>query len=194
MLGINKIGATRLAGVNLPPVDARPATSGEVEFGCLEDTPVGTVYVAAEGAVVRRIGFRTVPSTDSSTAWTRNEAALSFATAALQRYFAGDPLDLATAMPFVFDGTSFQEKVWAELTRIPYGQTLSYGELARRIGQPGASRAVGMANNQNPLPILVPCHRVIGASGDLVGFGSGLDIKRRLLELEGSIPQLSLPM
>ncbi|MFF2729596.1 methylated-DNA--[protein]-cysteine S-methyltransferase [Streptomyces sp. NPDC058008] len=100
----------------------------------------------------------------------------------LAAYFAGEltefdlPLDLA--------GTPFQRSVWAELVRIPYGETRSYGELAESLGKPGASRAVGLANGKNPVGIIVPCHRVIGASGSLTGYGGGLDRKQRLLAFE----------
>jgi methylated-DNA-[protein]-cysteine S-methyltransferase len=80
--------------------------------------------------------------------------------------------------------------VWSALTEIPYGQTVSYSELARRIGRPAATRAVGAANGKNPLPIVVPCHRVIGANGSLTGFGGGISIKRRLLDLEAGAPEL----
>jgi len=82
--------------------------------------------------------------------------------------------------------------VWSALTAIPYGETVSYGELARRLGRPAASRAVGAANGQNPIPIVVPCHRVIGADGSLTGFGGGLAIKRRLLDLEAGVSGTSL--
>ena len=88
-------------------------------------------------------------------------------------------------LPLAPTGTEFQKRVWAELETIPYGQTLSYGELARRIGNPSASRAVGLANGKNPVSIIVPCHRVIGASGKLTGYGGGLERKSALLALEG---------
>ncbi|MFJ9111537.1 methylated-DNA--[protein]-cysteine S-methyltransferase [Streptomyces sp. NPDC102283] len=100
----------------------------------------------------------------------------------LTEYFAGDrttfdlPLDLA--------GTPFQRSVWAELLKIPYGETRTYGELAEELGKPGASRAVGLANGKNPVGIIVPCHRVVGASGSLTGYGGGLDRKQRLLAFE----------
>ncbi|MCD4720161.1 MAG: methylated-DNA--[protein]-cysteine S-methyltransferase [Desulfobacula sp.] len=81
-------------------------------------------------------------------------------------------------------GTDFQKTVWQELVRIPYGETISYGELAKRIKNPNASRAVGMANGKNPIPIIIPCHRVIGKNGSLTGFGGGLEVKKKLLELE----------
>ncbi|MGK9234237.1 methylated-DNA--[protein]-cysteine S-methyltransferase [Inquilinus limosus] len=113
-------------------------------------------------------------------------------TAALQAYFAGD-LAAIDALPVETGGTPFQRAVWTALRGIACGTTVSYGEIARRIGQPGAMRAVGLANNANPIPIVVPCHRVIGANGTLVGYGGGLDRKRWLLNHEGAgSPQLSL--
>lgn len=84
-------------------------------------------------------------------------------------------------------GTSFQKRVWAELLNIPFGETISYGELARRIGNPAASRAVGHANGQNPIAVIVPCHRVIGSNGKLTGYGGGLDLKEKLLNWERGI-------
>lgn len=88
-------------------------------------------------------------------------------------------------LPLAPHGTDFQRKVWKVLQSIPYGQAVSYKEVALRLGSPGAARAVGMANNRNPIPIFIPCHRVIGADGSLVGYGSGIEIKARLLEIEG---------
>jgi methylated-DNA-[protein]-cysteine S-methyltransferase len=101
----------------------------------------------------------------------------------LVEYFAGErrEFDLTLAP----EGTSFERSVWEELRRIPFGETRSYGEIARAIGRPNASRAVGRANGANPIPIVVPCHRVIGADGSLTGFGGGLEAKSRLLEIEG---------
>ncbi|GGV73246.1 methylated-DNA--protein-cysteine methyltransferase [Streptomyces gelaticus] len=100
----------------------------------------------------------------------------------LDAYFAGElhTFDL----PLHLDGTPFQRRVWAQLQLIPYGETRSYGELAENLGKPGASRAVGLANGKNPVGIIVPCHRVIGASGSLTGYGGGLDRKQRLLAFE----------
>ena len=100
----------------------------------------------------------------------------------LDAYFAGELTDFDVALEL--NGTPFQRRVWTALRDIPYGDTISYGELARRIGQPSASRAVGMANGRNPIGIIVPCHRVIGANGTLTGYGGGLGRKRSLLELE----------
>ncbi len=106
----------------------------------------------------------------------------------LDSYFAGELryFDL----PLRPEGTPFQLRVWEELRRIPYGETRSYREVARAIGSPEAVRAVGAANGQNPIPIVVPCHRVIGANGKLTGFGGGLDVKRLLLDLEAGKPDL----
>jgi methylated-DNA-[protein]-cysteine S-methyltransferase len=110
---------------------------------------------------------------------------LEAAASQLSAYFRGD---LTTFdLPLTLAGTGFQRTVWAGLQAIPYGETISYGELARRIGQPSASRAVGLANGRNPVSIVVPCHRVIGADGSLTGYGGGMDRKRFLLGLEQRI-------
>lgn len=100
----------------------------------------------------------------------------------LQEYFAGKRNSFE--LPLAPQGTKFQQNVWKELQAIPYGETRSYGEVAKSIGNPNACRAVGMANNKNPISIFIPCHRVIGANGKLVGYGGGLDIKEYLLKLE----------
>jgi methylated-DNA-[protein]-cysteine S-methyltransferase len=109
---------------------------------------------------------------------------LAAAVEQLTAYFAGElrVFDL----PLALGGTPFQERVWAALREIPYGQTASYGELAREIGRPAASRAVGAANSRNPVAIVVPCHRVVGADGSLTGYAGGLDRKRALLDLEAA--------
>ena len=100
----------------------------------------------------------------------------------MRAYFAGDLEDFD--LQLAPEGTPFQQSVWKELCTIPYGETISYGELARRIGNPKASRAVGLANGSNPIPIIIPCHRVIGSNGKLTGYGGGLPIKEKLLALE----------
>ncbi|NUH43382.1 methylated-DNA--[protein]-cysteine S-methyltransferase [Streptomyces samsunensis] len=109
----------------------------------------------------------------------------------LTAYFAGELTEFD--LPLHLDGTPFQRRVWAELRRIPYGETWSYGRLADRIGQPTASRAVGLANGKNPVGIIVPCHRVVGSTGSLTGYGGGLDRKRRLLEFEARQERQKLP-
>lgn len=110
----------------------------------------------------------------------------------LAMYFAGELIEFD--VPLRMEGTAFQRRVWSALVEIPYGETISYGQLATRIGQPTASRAVGLANGRNPVAIIVPCHRVIGSTGALVGYGGGLQRKRRLLELEQEYRQPRLAM
>jgi methylated-DNA-[protein]-cysteine S-methyltransferase len=112
----------------------------------------------------------------------RDDTAFTRARGQLDEYFAGERVDFD--LPLRMEGSPFQREVWAALREIPYGETVSYGELARRIGRPHASRAVGLANGRNPISIVVPCHRVIGASGSLTGYGGGIERKRFLLELE----------
>lgn len=147
------------------------------------ETPIGPLLLVADAQGLRHVDF---PRADQGerieSDWLRSRRYLGTAIEQLDAYFAGDlhAFDLALAAR----GTEFRKTVWDELVRIPYGETISYGELARRIGQPSASRAVGAANGANPLPIIVPCHRVIGSSGSLTGFGGGLPIKRWLLDHE----------
>ena len=125
------------------------------------------------------------PPDGERTRWQRDDARFADAHRQLKEYFSGQrtvfdlPLD-----PDGIGGTAFQRRVWAGLAEIAYGETISYGELARRVGQQAAVRAVGLANGRNPVSILVPCHRVIGANGTLTGYGGGLDRKRLLLDLE----------
>jgi methylated-DNA-[protein]-cysteine S-methyltransferase len=126
--------------------------------------------------------------------WRRDDAALAFAVAQLDEYFAGRRT--AFDMPLAPRGTPFQQRVWQLLREIPYGDTTSYGALARRLGSPEASRAVGLANGRNPIAIIIPCHRVVGSDGSLTGYGGGLDRKRWLLDHERSVrdPVERLPL
>ena len=117
--------------------------------------------------------------------WRRDDAALRLARQQLEAFFAGDLQ--AFDLPLRMSGTPFQKQVWQGLLTIPYGTTISYAELAARIGRPGASRAVGAANGRNPIGIIVPCHRVIGANGTLTGYGGGLDRKEWLISHEASV-------
>ena len=121
--------------------------------------------------------------------WERDDEAFPDAVEQLAAYFAGDRTEFDLELDLV--GTQFQRRVWAALLTIPYGETRSYGEIARQIGSPGAFRAVGLANGHNPIGIIVPCHRVIGANGSLTGYGGGLDRKRALLEMEKSRASLN---
>jgi len=146
-------------------------------------SPIGALTLVAELEAVKTIWFPGSPD-QVDPAWSEGSALLRETARQLEQYFAGrrQTFDL----PLDPDGTPFQREVWAELTRIPYGTTTSYAELARRIGRPSAVRAVGAANGANPIPIVIPCHRVIGRDGALTGFGGGLDRKRFLLELEAN--------
>lgn len=147
------------------------------------DSPVGPLLLVADDAGLRQILFvngRSHARPDAS--WKEDKTPFRETIRQLQAYFAGklENFDLLLAP----QGTPFQLKVWKRLCDIPYGETISYGELARRIGNPNASRAVGLANGSNPIPIVIPCHRVIGSNGKLTGYGGGLPIKEKLLALE----------
>jgi methylated-DNA-[protein]-cysteine S-methyltransferase len=114
--------------------------------------------------------------------WQESAAPLADARTQLEEYFAGNRTTFE--IPLAAQGAPFEREVWHALEEIPYGETVSYGEIARRVGQPAAARAVGTANGRNPIAVIVPCHRVIGADGTLTGYGGGLERKRLLLELE----------
>ena len=147
------------------------------------ESPVGRLLLAGDEAGLHRIGFPQGKNTPEPKPDWRNEAkCLDGVSRQLEAYFAGELREFD--LPLKMDGTPFQIKVWRALQDIPYGETISYGELARRIGNPKGSRAVGLANGRNPIPIVVPCHRVIGSNGKLVGFGGGLTTKEALLGLE----------
>lgn len=143
------------------------------------DSPIGPLLVARDADGISTISFHPAEAHDD---WTRDDAAFEDAASQLRGYFAGKRT--AFDLPLAPRGTAFQLAVWNELQRIPYGQTRSYREIAIAIGKPEAIRAVGTANGANPLPIVVPCHRVIGSNGSLTGFGGGLPAKRFLLDLE----------
>jgi methylated-DNA-[protein]-cysteine S-methyltransferase len=156
------------------------------------DSPIGRLLLAGDGDSLIQVGFQSGPRPLQPAAdWIADGAPFRGAIAQLGEYFAGERRRFD--LPLAPQGTEFQRRVWRALTEIPYGETVSYGELARRIGKPSAPRAVGLANGANPLPIIVPCHRVIGADGSLTGFGGGLPIKRKLLALEGAGPEESGP-
>ncbi len=146
-------------------------------------SPVGALLLAGTQAALELLSFSTGPKARQPAAgWRDDRNAFQSPIEQLDAYFAGELKTFSLALSP--EGTPFQLAVWRELQRIPYGETISYGELAQRIGNPAASRAVGLANGANPIAIIVPCHRVIGANGRLTGFGGGLDMKRRLLEHE----------
>lgn len=151
---------------------------------CYIDSPIGKLLLRGREGVVEELFFPTSERPLSTEAEQKyDEESLKPAIIQLNEYFEGKrqnfDLELSPC------GTPFQRSVWQELQKIPYGQTVSYSFIAQKIGNPKGSRAVGMANNKNPIPIIIPCHRVIGKNGTLTGFGGGLDIKRYLLDLEG---------
>jgi methylated-DNA-[protein]-cysteine S-methyltransferase len=152
---------------------------------CEIDSPVGALVLAASGRGLRLVHFRSsARGWQAPPDWQLQAGPLQGALAQLREYFAGRRRVFELALDL--RGTQFQLAVWQALRRIPYGTTTSYGLLARELGRPEAARAVGLANGANPLPIIVPCHRVIGADGTLTGFGGGLPVKRALLQLEGA--------
>jgi methylated-DNA-[protein]-cysteine S-methyltransferase len=144
------------------------------------ETPIGKILVAGDETAIHQIRF--APSSPEA-GWTESsKGVVKDAVRQLKEYFAGKRVDFE--LPLSPEGTGFQKSVWQRLQEIPYGETISYGELARRVGNPKASRAVGAANGQNPIPIVIPCHRVIGANGKMTGFGGGIPVKEALLALE----------
>lgn len=148
------------------------------------ETPIGTLLIAGDEEAVRRIDFpKHGKASTPQRGWTESSRGpVGEAVKQLREYFAGGRAEFD--LPLAPEGTAFQRTVWRRLQDIPYGETISYGELAKRVGNPKASRAVGAANGRNPLPIVIPCHRVIGANGKLTGFGGGLPTKEALLALE----------
>ena len=149
---------------------------------CEAATPIGPLLLWGDGEGLRGISFQRSHPLRPSAAWRRSRKPFGRALEQLTAYFAGrlDRFDVALAP----QGTPFQIEVWSALREIPYGETTTYAAIARRLGRPQAFRAVGAANGRNPIPILIPCHRVVGADGSLTGFGGGLDVKRALLALE----------
>lgn len=137
---------------------------------------VGEITVTSDENYIKAVHF------GRSEYETKLTPLISEAVNQLREYFKGDRKIFT--VPLKPDGTDFQQKVWKTLTEIPYGQTISYGEIAEKIGKPGGARAVGNANNKNPIAIIIPCHRVIGANGSLTGYAAGLNIKKQLLSLE----------
>lgn len=150
---------------------------------CYVESPVGRLLLGGDDVALRLISFpKSRKKVTPRSNWTENRPFFEEVVGQLNAYFDGKLKHFS--LQLVPHGTPFQLSVLDALRKIPYGETVSYGELARRIGRPRASRAVGAANAANPLPIVIPCHRVIGSDGSLTGFGGGLDIKRALLDLE----------
>ena len=159
------------------------------------DSPIGRLRLVEDGGFIKEISRDDVPGARLNSegkiiktaetfveAVTEKTEILAEAERQLREYFAGARKDFELLLKP--DGTAFFQSVWKALQEIPYGETRTYGDIAKVVGKPKAARAVGMANHHNPIMIVIPCHRVIGANGQLVGYASGLDVKRRLLELE----------
>ena len=147
------------------------------------ESPVGKLLLAADAQGLRLVSFESSKRAASvHPDWREDKAPFAEVIRQLRAYFDGELREFD--LPLAPEGTEFQLQVWRGLRTIPYGETISYGELARRINQPAASRAVGRANGLNPISIIVPCHRVIGSNNDLVGYGGGIWRKKALLELE----------
>src|SRR5581483_9467359 len=153
------------------------------------DSPIGELLLAGDGHSLQRLdmrgGRRPIAIRPD---WRRVDTAFASVRHQLAQYFARERRSFDG--PLALNGNPFELKVWRELCGIPYGETVSYGEVARRIGEPGAARAVGLANGRNPIAVIVPCHRVIGADGSLTGYGGGLERKRFLLDLEAGVSSL----
>lgn len=151
-------------------------------------SPIGKLLLTSDGEALTGLhmaGLASDVAPRPEAAWKQDDRVFVPVVEQLEAYFAG--ASVSFDLPMQTEGTSFQRRVWQELCQIPYGQTISYIELARRVGNPHASRAVGGANGRNPIAVIVPCHRVIAAGGGLGGYGGGLDRKRWLLEHEASV-------
>ena len=150
---------------------------------CSYQSPIGKLLLVGSGGILEALHFPNSRGQENiAQDWQYDEACFKQVIQQLSEYFAGNRQEFN--LEISPKGTAFQERVWEELRKIPFGKTASYGEIAEKIGNAKASRAVGMANGKNPIPIIVPCHRVIGKDGSLTGFGGGLDIKKQLLQLE----------
>jgi len=147
------------------------------------DSPVGALLLAGTNSGLKLVSFSAGKRRKGiDNEWSEDNAAFTEVVDQLQSYFAGERRSFD--LPLVLEGTDFQKRIWTALQNIPYGETVSYKMLAERVGSPKAVRAVGAANGANPIPIIIPCHRVIGNDGSLTGFGGGLPLKKKLLELE----------
>jgi methylated-DNA-[protein]-cysteine S-methyltransferase len=155
------------------------------------DSPIGALLLAGSepGRLTRLHMHESRRPFTPPAEWRRDDDAFAGPVAQLREYFAGERRDFALELAPA--GNDFELRVWAALREIPYGETVSYGEIARRIGAPSAARAVGLANGRNPIAVVIPCHRVIGADGSLTGYGGGLPRKRYLLDLEAGRLSLS---
>ncbi len=166
----------------------RKINSQHITHFCYTDTPLGQLLLAGCEKGLRMISFPRGPQSHKpKPQWQSSRKLFTHARHELDAYFEGRLHSFT--VPVVLEGSPFQRQVWTALCNIPYGEMASYGDIAKAVDNPGAARAVGGANNANPVPIIVPCHRVIGADKSLTGFGSGLPTKKYLLALESSHAQ-----
>ena len=154
-------------------------------FSCVS-TPIGVLTLVSSTEGLTEIRFGNSELHRSVSEFERDDKRFDECASALYNYFEGKAKNFEIRLDIGTGHSLFFRRVWEELRKIPYGYTRSYGEIAKAIGKPKAARAVGLANNRNPIPILIPCHRVIGSDGSLVGYGGGLDVKTKLLDLERS--------
>ena len=164
--------------------------SGDLLYATIA-SPIGGLLLLGEEGVLRGLYMQEGRKPmHIESAWRRAAEPFGNVISQLQEYFAGARSVFDVALHL--EGTPFERRVWRALQDIPYGATVTYGEVARRIGEPAAARAVGLANGRNPVAVIVPCHRVIGANGTLIGYGGGIERKRALLDLERGQPSLAL--
>lgn len=151
---------------------------------CDYQSPIGTLTLIGSNGALEELRFPNKVKLElPEEQYLKDAGSFKDVVEQLSQYFDGRRTDFDLQISLI--GTEFQKRVWQELRNIPYGKTASYGEIAERINNPKACRAVGLANNKNPIPIIVPCHRIIGKDGSLTGFGGGLELKQQLLDLEG---------
>jgi methylated-DNA-[protein]-cysteine S-methyltransferase len=156
---------------------------------CTVESPIGELLLAGDGETLQMLHMQQGRKPGRiDPGWTRSEEPFASVRGQLEEYFRGHRRSFDVPLKPV--GTPFELEVWGALQEIPYGETVSYGHIATRIGRPDAPRAVGAANGRNPIAVIVPCHRVIGANGNLTGYGGGIERKRLLLELEAGIATL----
>ncbi len=157
---------------------------GEISVICYQylNTCVGKLLICGTEKAITKISFPKGKNYEPDKSWKENPGFFKEAVRQLELYFEGKLRRFS--LPLILKGTGFQLKVWNALAKIPYGQTMSYKDVAEKIGSPKAARAVGGAVGKNPIPIIIPCHRVIASDGKLGGFGGGLDVKKKLLDLE----------
>ena len=168
--------------IKKPQVTKKSSMESQV-FYWISQSPVGRLLLVGGSKGLQALQFQDgAHPLDIQSTWKKNREPFLAVLEQLREYFDGSRTRFQVELNL--HGTSFQRQVWQALQRIPYGRTVSYGEIARKVGSPKSPRAVGAANGQNPVSIIVPCHRVIGANGKLVGYGGGLRIKQALLELE----------